>query len=125
MTRYSLSSFVSKKLTLVTFGAVLTAFLFNGCGWIGNAFMSDDTFAEKSAFALDTTSDKVQISNRKGGFFDIDFTATTLEGKKEKSHQCYVQTLYGIGFLTSDAICSGMKSNSKNCNALLKAAGKC
>jgi|GEM_PF-5953184 len=30
--RQSLTSFVSKKLTLVTFGAVLTAFLFNGCG---------------------------------------------------------------------------------------------
>jgi len=114
MIKQSLTSFVSKKLTLVTFGAVLTAFLFNGCAAIGNSWMSNETFAKRSSFALNASSpNNIQISNRHItpilgyefiGFFgyDIDYVATI----NKKAHQCRVMTIFGV--LTTEATCSGM-----------------
>lgn len=98
-----------------------TALILSACGTVGNAVISDDALKEKAAFALDTTADKVSISNRKGDVDSVKFVATT----RGRSHQCYITTLAGV--LSSDAICSGAGSatGSTNCNALSRAAGRC
>lgn len=100
-------------------GACLLAL--TGCGTVGNAVISDASLQEKAAFALDTTADKVKISNRRGDIDSIKFVATT----RGRSHQCYITTVAGV--ISSDAICSGAGSatGSVNCNALSKAAGRC
>lgn len=76
---------------------------------------------EKSAFALHTTADKVEIVQRSAGLDDIRFIAKV--GKR--SYQCYITTVAGV--ISSDAICSGtngMKSPTQ-CNELLRKAGRC
>ena len=97
--------------------------LLSGCGTIGNMVIQDSSLEQKAAFALNTTADKVKISNRSGSVDGtINFVATT----KGKSHQCYITTVAGA--VSSQAICSGsnsVNSNQQQCNALLKAAGRC
>ena len=102
---------------------IASLLLLGGCGTIGNMVIHDASLEQKAAFALNTTADKVKISNRSGSVDGtINFVATT----KGKSHQCYITTMAGA--VSSQAICSGSNSvNSSNqqCNALLKAAGRC
>ncbi|GAB3044675.1 hypothetical protein GCM10027155_07160 [Acinetobacter apis] len=106
------------KLFLLT---VLSA-LIASCGTVGNAVIKDTSLANKAAFALNTTADRVAISNRTSSIDSINFVATT----KGKSYQCYITTVAGV--INSSAICSGsnsVKNNNQQCNALLKAAGRC
>ncbi|XXQ67875.1 hypothetical protein ACKLNO_09680 [Neisseriaceae bacterium B1] len=100
---------------------VICAVILSACGTVGNVVISDDSLKEKAAFALDTTAEKVSISNRRGDIDSVKFVATT----RGRSHQCYISTVAGV--LSSDAICSGAGSatGSTNCNALSKAAGRC
>lgn len=103
---------------------LLAATFFVGCGTVGNMVIQDKTLEQKAAFALNTTSDKVKISNRQGSIDGtVNFVATT----GGKSHQCYITTVGGA--VSSQAICSGSNSvkqdENKQCNALLKAAGRC
>ena len=99
----------------------ISAIILAGCGTVGNVVISDSSLQKKAAFALDTTADKVTISNREGDIDSIKFVATT----RGRSHQCYITTVGGV--ISSDAICSGAGSatGSTNCNALSKAAGRC
>lgn len=103
----------------------LTALLMLGaCGTVGNVVISDASLQEKAAFALNTTPDKVKISNRRATLDSIKFVAT----KGGKSYQCYITTVAGV--ISSDALCSGAGSAKEtggngSCNALLKAAGRC
>lgn len=112
-----------KKLFITLIPCLLTA-----CGTIGNTVISDRSLQEKAAFALNTTAEKVKISQRTAGLDDIRFVASI--GKRH--HQCYITTVAGV--ISSDAICSGAGSANKsavknnknpNCNALLKAANRC
>lgn len=114
---------MKKVLLPVLLASVLTA-----CGSVGNVIISDQSLQEKAAFALNTTADKVTISQRNAGLDNIRFVASV--GKRH--HQCYITTVAGV--ISSDAICSGAGSVSKkgskqktktNCNALLKAANRC
>lgn len=95
--------------------------LLSACGAVGNTVISDESLREKAAFALDTTADRVSISNRRGDIDSVKFVATT----RGRSHQCYITTVAGV--LSSDAICSGAGSatGSTNCNALSRRAGRC
>ncbi|MDO4640317.1 MAG: hypothetical protein Q4A84_01235 [Neisseria sp.] len=108
------------------FSVALLGFILSGCSVIGNKVISDNTLKEKAAFAIGTTAENVEISNRRPSEADaIKFDATF----KGKRYQCYITTL--MGAMSSDAICnttdgSQLKSgNSAQCNALLKAAGRC
>ena len=97
---------------------ILSATLFlASCGHISNQVNSDEDLQEKAAFALNTTANKVTISDRTPTFNSIKFVATV----GRKSYQCYVTTAYGM---TSDAICSGAGSG-KTCDALSRKAGRC
>ncbi|MDY4280071.1 MAG: hypothetical protein SOX56_03140 [[Pasteurella] mairii] len=102
----------------------IVSFFLAGCGVVGNAVISDQSLKEKAAFALNTTADKVTISQRNGGVDDIRFVATV----GQRSHQCYITTIGGV--LSSDALCSGggktiENSKASSCNPLMKAAGRC
>lgn len=79
-----------------------------GCGTIGNTVISDKTLQERAAFALDTTSDQVKITDRKGGLDRVWFVANV----GDKSHLCYALPVIGTG--ASDAICSGSNSVKRN-----------
>ena len=79
-----------------------------GCGTIGNTVISDETLQGRAAFALDTTSDQVKITDRKGDVDRVWFVANV----GDKSHLCYARPVIGIG--ASDAICSGSNSVKKN-----------
>ncbi|ENV52096.1 hypothetical protein L292_2106 [Acinetobacter junii CIP 107470 = MTCC 11364] len=89
-----------KKLALPL---LLTA-LFTGCGTVGSFVVQDNVLRQRAAFTLNTTPEKVTISNKKGTLDSIYFSATT----NGKTYQCYVGTLGGV--LNSDAVCSGVNN---------------
>jgi len=93
----------------------------SGCGTIGSKTISDNNLARKAAFALNTTADKVKISNRHArGLTEVNFTATT--GGRE--FQCYLSAgIYG----TSDAVCAGTDGSMEGvrCDELSRASGRC
>lgn len=116
---------MKKILSTLMLCSVLTA-----CGVVGNTVISDQSLKEKAAFALNTTADRVVISQRNPSMDSISFVATV----GGASHQCYITTV--MGAISSDALCSGkgsaksdkaseVKSNNQQCNALLRAAGRC
>ncbi|MDO4249115.1 MAG: hypothetical protein Q4C79_09210 [Neisseria sp.] len=108
--------------------AITACLLISGCSALNNTTVSDEKLKERAAFALGVQPSQINISNRQNEGVRINFTATV--GKR--SSQCYVTNAVGvIGAMTSDAICSGSagsqanKSPNGQCNALLKAAGRC
>jgi hypothetical protein len=100
---------------------LLTVTMLAACGTIDNAVRSDESIQEKAAFALGTTPEKVVISNRRSEIDSVKFNATV----NGRVFQCY----YTTAGISSDALCSPTDGKpapaSSNCNALLKAAGKC
>ncbi|WP_051919595.1 hypothetical protein [Basilea psittacipulmonis] len=130
---------------------LLATALLAGCGTVGNSVITDQVLQNKVAFALNTSSDLIKISNRVGDINDIQFQAVA----NGQTYQCYVTTLAGL--VTSDAVCSGPLKTAKKasarssksttprtdnsstpttspskpanstpeCNALLKAANRC
>jgi len=89
------------KITFIL--SIALAFLFSGCGYLVNSLYDNEDFARKTASALNTTYDKIEVSNRKAGLFYVDFIATTGKGKQEKSYKCKVDA---DGTVVSDASCS-------------------
>ncbi len=75
--------------------------------------VTDQELQEKAAFALNTTQNKVKISNRENRDGEIRFVATT----RGASHQCYIGVGGSFtGKVTSDALCSGAGSANTNSN---------
>ncbi|WP_052121871.1 hypothetical protein [Gallibacterium anatis] len=109
------------KMTMNKFCICLPIFILSGCGMVGNTVISDASLQSKAAFALNTTADKVTISNRQPGLDDIRFIASI--GRKQ--YQCYITTVAGV--ISSDAICAGTDGtkSKRSCNALEKDAGHC
>ncbi|EGU31297.1 hypothetical protein VII00023_22979 [Vibrio ichthyoenteri ATCC 700023] len=95
--------------------------LLSGCGAIDNAVRNDSSIQEKTAFALGTTAEKITIENRKGDLMAVRFNAKYAG----RVYQCY----YTSAGITSDVLCSPTDGKamptSQQCNALLKAAGRC
>lgn len=103
-------------------GLIGTILLIGGCGAVGNTVISDSSLQQKAAFALNTTADKVTVSNRTSTIDSIRFNAQA----GGKVYQCYITTV--MGAISSDALCSGTDGKAPKggqCNQLLKAAGKC
>ena len=67
------------------FMALAALLMLGACGTVGNAVISDASLQEKAAFALNTTPNKVKISNRRATMDSIKFVAT----KGGKSYQCH------------------------------------
>ncbi|MDD9178013.1 MULTISPECIES: hypothetical protein [Aliivibrio] len=94
----------------------------SGCSIIDNNIKVDKDLQKKAAFALGTTPEKIKITNRGADIMKVTFNATF----KKRVFQCYYT---GGVIITSDAICSATDGKAmpatSQCNALLKAAGKC
>lgn len=100
---------------------------------IASKTISDSGLQEKAAITLNTTPEKVRIFDKSGQLDSVKFKAQTSKGV----YSCYYTTLLA---LDSDTLCSGPVEGSAkqtsnqtsapvgapaNCNALLKAAGRC
>ncbi|WP_349969918.1 hypothetical protein [Pseudomonas caspiana] len=119
---------LARALSTVT--AVL---LLQGCGMIASKTVSDSGLQEKAAVTLNTTPEKVRIFDKRAEIDSVKFKAQTNKGV----YNCYYTTFVA---LDSDTLCSGPVEGSAqqtgnqapapasapaNCNALLKAAGRC
>jgi len=96
------------------------------------SIISEEKIVDRTSFALGQPSSEFTISNRKNSAIKTTYTATT---KKGKTYSCYVEGPLPV----SDALCNEMSSGEpaakgksaagkpapKNCNELLKAAGRC
>ncbi|MCQ3033450.1 hypothetical protein NLO88_22615 [Pseudomonas syringae] len=128
---------ISNKTLIKALGTVTAALLLQGCGMIASKTVSDSGLQEKAAVTLNTTPEKVRIFDKRGELDSVKFKAQTNKGV----YNCYYTTLVG---LDSDTLCSGPVEGSvegsakqtgnqapapaaapANCNALLKAAGRC
>lgn len=124
---------ICNKAIVQALSTVAAASLLQGCGMIASKTVSDSGLQEKAAVTLNTTAEKVRIFDKRGQVDSVKFKAQTDKG----TYNCYYTTLVA---LDSDTMCSGpvegsanQKSNQAstpatapaNCNALLKAAGRC
>lgn len=124
---------ISNKTLIQALGTVTAVLLLQGCGMIASKTVSDSGLQEKAAVTLNTTPEKVRIFDKRGELDSVKFKAQTNKGV----YNCYYTTLVG---LDSDTLCSGPVEGSAkqsgnqtpapaaapaNCNALLKAAGRC
>lgn len=123
---------------------VVLAGVISGCASVS---VSGDALQSRTVSSLGIPADSFTISDRKDSGIRTDFTVTT---KANKVYACYVTGTVGV---VSDAICTAMTQagsvatspapkaaasssssqapkastggSTSNCNALLKAAGKC
>lgn len=94
--------------------------------------VTDDAIRINTARALSADPATLAISERSDRGIQTNFKARTADGR---AYDCYVTDMVSIvGRTVSDAICSPVASTSSmvkpsqaavQCNALLKAAGKC
>jgi hypothetical protein len=99
----------------------LTTITLAGCA----TRVEDDTIVSRTAFAIGLESDQFTITGRTGDAGRIDYKVVAQDGRR---FNCYVTGggMMYAGVVTSDAICSEQGSGTvTQCNALLKAAGKC
>lgn len=117
------------KLALVV-GAVS---LLAGCGAIGKATSSDASLLDKAEMATGVSADTLKVVPN-SVTAKIDSVHYKVETSKGQLYRCYYTTI--VGAMDSDAVCtkigkgepskaSSSKTEAGNCNALLKAAGRC
>ncbi len=118
------------KLLAKTLLATVVALSFTGCGMVSQGVTSDDTYLDRAESATGVeksqlTLDKDSISS------DVDSVKFSVYDKQGNRYKCYYSSALP-GLYESDAICTKISKDGKvsggnqgNCNALLKAAGKC
>lgn len=121
----------SKKNALIPFLAVssVAVFLLSGCASFA---VSDDALVQRTGFALGLEPVQFTISNRMDEGTTTRYQVKTTAGRQ---YNCFVGgSVSVLGKSVSEAICTEMgkdgaqtpkNKNDGNCNALLKAAGKC
>jgi hypothetical protein len=111
-------------------GAVVATILLSACASFA---VSDDALVQRTGFALGLEPGQYTISNRMDEGTTTRYQVKTNTGRK---FNCFVGgSVTVIGKSVSEAICTEMgkdgtqvapkSRSSANCNALLKAAGKC
>ena len=122
----------NKRLISVSFAALI----FSGCASVA---VNEASLEQRTAHALGLAASDFTISDRSDSGIRTDYLATTKTGQK---YSCYVTGTFSVvGRVVSDAMCTQQKSAggkaapapaakagkpaAANCNALLKAAGKC
>lgn len=119
---------MSIKIGFVTLVAATLA----GCASIA---VTDDVITQRTSTALGIQPSQFTISNRSDSGVRTDYQVTTTRGKH---YSCYVTGMISqMGRTVSDAICTQMGAGSskqgntansksaKDCNTLLRAAGRC
>lgn len=119
---------MNKKFTALSGILFSSALLMSGCGMISEQITSEDTILDKAETATGVAKENLTIVE---GSVDssIDAVNFKVQDKQGNIYKCYFTSAVAI---TSDAICSQISADGKvkpankgNCNALLKAAGKC
>ncbi|PCS24004.1 hypothetical protein [Candidatus Enterovibrio escicola] len=102
----------------------------SGCGIIEKQVASEESLKQKASFAIGTQPNNISITNVQSGLEKITFDAEA----NGSQYSCYYTTAIVV---KSDAICRKMNAqadtklkpateeNQGQCNALLKAAGRC
>jgi len=111
---------------LLAVSTLAVAMTLTSCGHVSNAVLSDEMLLEKAEFATGIDRDNLTLDSRSGSLDSVEYTVKSNKGEK---FRCYFTSAVAI---TSDAICQEISANGKkksrkggNCNALLRAAGKC
>lgn len=114
---------MNKTLIAVSASALMLA----SCGHVSNAVMSDDVLLEKAEFATGIDRNNLSLVSRSGSIQAVEYTVKSNKGAK---FRCYFTSVVAV--VNSDAICQEISADGKkkskkagNCNALLKAAGRC
>jgi len=115
------------KLKLITACSVALTVL-SGCGIIEKQVASEESLQQKASFAIGTQPSNISITNVQSGLEKITFDAEA----NGSQYSCYYTTVIAV---KSDAICKKMgaqtdpkpttEESQGECNALLKAAGRC
>lgn len=91
--------------------------------------VTSNNIEERTAFALGLNSTEFTISNRRDSGLRTDYLVKTNKGRQ---YNCYVEGTFSFtGKTLTDAVCNPAGSSRQpvasttNCNALLKAAGRC
>lgn len=105
-----------------------TALALTSCGMISEKITSEDAMLDKAETATGIAKSNLSLVDGSvdSGLDAVNFSVTDTQGNLYK---CYFTSAIAI---TSDAICTKINkdgtsepANQGNCNALLKAAGKC
>jgi len=119
---------VSNKRFLKVALAGFVVSLVAGCGSIASSMATDSNLQEKAGVALNTSPDRLKILDRSTTLDSVNFRVQSSKG----IYNCYYTSVYGA--VDSDTLCSGpvdgasvqdSSTNSTQCNALTKAAGRC
>lgn len=125
-----------KKLPVLL--ASLTVLLLTGCAAIDKATTSEATLLDKAEFATGINASQLSVvpGSVQGTFDSVEYKVQT---KKGQIYRCYYTSMVAV---KSDAICTAIsddgapvankkknqknnKSSDQDCNALLRAAGRC
>ena len=109
-------------LAVISVSSLLTA-----CGHVSNAVLSEQDLLDKAEFATGISRDQLTLVERAGSLDAVDYRVAT---KKGRQFRCYFTSALAV---TSDAVCQEITKDGKkttkqkkdDCNALLRAAGKC
>lgn len=110
----------------------MTSFALVSVAGCASVAVTEDAIKANTARAVGADPSTLVISERSDSGIQTNFKATTSDGR---AYNCYVTGMVSVvGRTVSDAICSPAVSNigaakpaqaGVQCNALLKAAGKC
>lgn len=116
---------MKKILTMITI-----MFFMSSCGLVAKTVSSEDSYLDKAEFAVGIKKENLSIvpGSITSSIDSVHFTVTD---KKNNYYKCYYTTLMSV--IDSDALCTKIRNDGSedkvgsvpNCNALLKAAGKC
>ena len=114
--------------TLILIPAIALSIGLSGCGMISQQVNNDDDLLERAELA--TGIDRAQLSVVPNSVSSsLDAVNYSVKDKKNNLYRCYFTSVIAV---TSDSICTKISKDGKqepankgNCNALLKAAGKC
>lgn len=126
---------MKRKILNVTGILILTLSLY-GCGHVTNTVLTDETLLDKAEMATGVPRSDLILVKREGSIDSVEYSVKTKNGDL---YRCYFTSLVAV---TSDAVCKQIgaskkvkkskssakpkaKESDSNCNALLKAAGKC
>ena len=119
------------QLSILTLSAVLLGTL-TSCGHVARRMATPENLVKRAAFSIGVEEDALTVvdGSVRSEMDSVHFEVLDQQGTR---YRCYYTT--GIGF-TSDTLCNAVsktgtptKASSQkktgNCNALLRAAGKC
>lgn len=121
----TIKSSISRSMILIS-GVVIPLYL-TGCASVA---VSDSDIEQKAAQTLGLQKGSFKVSDRMDNGIQTHFSVQADSGEK---YSCYVTgAISVVGATVSDAICNSAtaaaskpQTDGEQCNALLKAAGKC